>query len=62
MDLAGRKIGAIAVDAMIGHQLDGMAAADQFLGKGHGREEMSTRAAGHENEGLHSAGATTALR
>ncbi len=60
--LPGGKVPAIGFDAMVGHQLDGMAAADEFLCQGHGREEMSSRAARHESEGLHSAGATTALR
>ena len=64
VDRAGRKIGAIAFDAVIGHQLDRVPAPDQLLRQRHGREEVSSRAACHQHEFLHSAGASgaTALR
>ncbi|MNU01303.1 hypothetical protein D3C72_2446640 [compost metagenome] len=62
MHLAGREIGAIAFDPVVGHELDRMSAPDQLLRQRHGREQMSARAACNKNEGFHSAGATTALR
>ena len=62
MDVAGREIAAIAADAMVGHQVDDMAAPPQFLRQRHGREEMTARAAGHENENAHSAGTSPGTR
>ena len=62
MDLPGRKIATIAVDAMVGHQLDDMTTPHQLLGQRHGGEKMTAGATGHEDKGFHSAAATTALR
>ncbi len=56
--LAGKPV-AVGGDAMIGHQLDVVTAPAQFLRQRHGREEMASRAARHQDEYAHSAGDST---
>ena len=44
-----------------GHVIHLMTAASQLLRQRHGREEMASRAACHQDEDTHSAGTTAAL-
>jgi hypothetical protein len=60
MRLASREF-AVCPDAVVGHQVNVVAAAPQLLRQRHCREEVTSRTSRHQNENAHSAGTIALL-